>query len=133
MDGAVPILTLVKAKEIAERPSLSPPQQQLETTLTMLCSFLSVDDFISFLASRPFNEFARKEDPWVVFELGLYQDHTKTLQLIPSKASLIMLDSNHTGAFENHVWEGDADEAMGRALKHWICLLYTSPSPRDNR
>ena len=36
MGGDMPILTLVKAKEIAERPSLSPPQQQLETTLTML-------------------------------------------------------------------------------------------------
>ena len=126
MDGTVPILTLVKAKEIAERPSLSPPQQQLETTLTMLCSFLSVDDFISFLASQPFNEFARKEDPWVMFELGLYKDHTRTLQLIPSKASLMLLDSNHTGAFENHVWEGDADEAMGRAVKHWIAVILSS-------
>ena len=126
VDGTVPILTLVKAKEIAERPSLSPPQQQLETTLTMLCSFLSVDDFISFLASQPFNEFARKEDPWVMFELGLYKDHTRTLQLIPSKASLMLLDSNHTGAFENHVWEGDADEAMGRAVKHWIAVILSS-------
>ena len=78
-----------------------------------------MDDFISFLASQPFNEFARKEDPWVVFELGLYQDHTRTLQLIPSKWSLMLLDSNHTGAFENHVWEGDANDAMGRAETGW--------------
>ena len=126
MGGDVPILTLVKAKEIAERPPLSPPQQQLETTLTMLCSFLSVDDFISFLASQPFNEFARKEDPWVVFELGLYQDHTRTLQLIPSRASLMLLDSNHTGAFENHVWEGDANEAMSQAVKHWIAVILSA-------
>ena len=122
MDEGVPILTLVKAKEIAERPALSPTQERLETTLTMLCSFLSVDDFISFLASQPFNELARKEDPWVVFEVGLYQDHTKTLELIASKASLLLLDSNHTGAFENHVWEGVPNEMMGRAVKHWIAV-----------
>ena len=51
-DGA-PLITLVKKGELAERPSLSSEDLALEQTLSMLCSFLSVDDFVSFLNSLP--------------------------------------------------------------------------------
>ena len=86
MAEALPLLTLVKSREVDERPVLGPTEHQLEVTLTMLCSFYSADDLVQFLSSEAFSNLARQGDPWIEFELGLYS-----------------------------------------------CLLYTSPSPRDQR
>ena len=71
MTGDVPLITLVKREEIAERPSLSEEDLSLENTLSMLCSFLTLEDFISFLSTPMFASYAQREEPWVVFEIGL--------------------------------------------------------------
>ena len=53
-----PLLTLVKKGEIAPRPHLTPEDLALEQTLSMLCSFLSIEDFASFLKSKDFSSYA---------------------------------------------------------------------------
>ena len=89
----------------------------------MLCSFLSIKDFISFLASSGFKAYAQHEEGWLVLEIGVYQDHTKTLQLYPQAHELVIADDAMTGAFDDHVWRGEADASMTDALQKWMILV----------
>jgi hypothetical protein len=123
MSDHVPCITLVKLSEIDERPSLSPADEGLEQNLSMLCSFLSVDDFCSFLTSPAFASFARHDIPWVTFELGLYSDHTKTLQLIPSSDGFQIADANESGVFENNMWSGQIEDGFAELLGDWIAAV----------
>jgi hypothetical protein len=123
MAEALPLLTLVKSKEVDERPVLGPAEHQLEVTLTMLCSFYSADDLVQFLSTEAFSNLARQGDPWIEFELGLYRDHVKTLQFIPQESMVTIADSAGTGAFENHVWQGEPDDALVEALMRWVATV----------
>ena len=123
MAEALPLLTLVKSREVDERPVLGPTEHQLEVTLTMLCSFYSADDLVQFLSSEAFSNLARQGDPWIEFELGLYRDHVKTLQFIPQESMVTIADSAGTGAFENHVWQGEPDDALVAALTRWVATV----------
>ncbi len=118
-----PLITLVKKGEIAPRPHLTPEDLALEQTLTMLCSFLSIEDFTSFLKSKAFSSYAQHEETWLVMEVGLYHDHTKTLQLYPEEGCLTLADEAMTGAFADHVWKGQADEGFISALSHWVAVV----------
>ena len=123
MVEGLPVITLVKQREIAQRPELAAASQALESTLTMLCSFLSLEDLCSFLRSDAFAGLARQSSPWVVFELGLYLDHTKTLQLIPEAGWLTLADDAMTGAIDGHVWHGEPDNAMLEVLSRWVSMV----------
>ena len=123
MEDEVPLITVVKKGEIGPKPSLSPESLALEQTLTMLCSFLSLEDFISFLSSPMFQNYAQHEEMWVLLEIGLYVDHTKTLQLYPGHNDLTIADEAMTGAFEEHVWKGQADDTLVAALRRWVAMV----------
>jgi len=123
MEGSAPVITLVKKGEVGPRPPLSSDSEALDKTLTMLCSFLSINDFISFLASSGFKAYAQHEEGWLVLEIGVYQDHTKTLQLYPQAHELVIADDALTGAFDDHVWRGEADAGMADALQKWMILV----------
>ena len=127
MGNGLPLITLVKKGEIGPIPALSDESLALEQTLSMLCSFLSLEDFISFLSSPMFRAYAQHEEMWVSLEIGLYIDHTKTLQLYPEHHGLTIADEAMTGAFEEHVWKGQADDALVAALARWIDLV-SAPS-----
>ncbi|MDP7394570.1 MAG: hypothetical protein QGI14_05195 [Candidatus Poseidonia sp.] len=120
MAGDVPLITLVKREEIAGRPSLSEEDLALETTLSMLCSFLTLEDFISFLSTPMFASYAQRDEPWVVFEIGLYQNHTKTLQLYPEPSRLTVTDEAATGVLDQNVWNGQADAELIGLLRTWV-------------
>ena len=120
MVGDVPLITLVKREEIAGRPSLSEEDLALETTLSMLCSFLTLEDFISFLSTPMFASYAQRDEPWVVFEIGLYQNHTKTLQLYPEPNRLTVTDEAATGVLDQNVWNGQADAELVGLLRSWV-------------
>ena len=123
MEGSAPVITLVKKGEIGPRPPLSSESEALERTLSMLCSFLSIKDFISFLASSGFKAYAQHEEGWLVLEIGVYQDHTKTLQLYPQAHEMVVADDAMTGAFDDHVWRGEANASMADALQKWMILV----------
>ena len=118
-----PLITIVKKGEIAPRPDLAPEDLALEQTLSMLCSFLSIEDFASFLKSEVFSSYAQHEETWLVMEVGLYHDHTKTLQLYPEENCLTLADEAMTGAFSDHVWKGLPDDAFIAALSRWVAVV----------
>ena len=126
MGNGLPLITLVKKGEIGPKPPLSPESMALEQTLSMLCSFLSLEDFISFLSSPMFQAYAQHEEMWVSLEIGLYVDHTKTLQLYPEHHGLTIADEAMTSVFEDHVWKGQADDELMAALARWVDLVSAS-------
>ena len=123
MEDSVPVITLVKKGEIGQKPSLSQESLALEQTLTMLCSFLSVEDFISFLSSPMFRTYAQHEEMWVSLEIGRYVDHTKTLQLVPEAAHITLADAAMTGVLDDHVWHGQPDATMATLLEAWVATV----------
>ena len=127
MSDSLPLITLVKAKEVDDRPDLSERHLGLEQTLSMLCSFLSLDDFLQFLRSDIFVDFSRTSKPWIQFELGLYTNNTKTLQLIPEQRQITLVDEAMTGAIEDGIWRGEVDETMEAVLARWIQTVASEP------
>jgi len=118
----VPLLTMVKKQILAEKPPLSVDDEQLETTLCMLCSFYSLDDMMSFISSEKFRSLALRDEPWIGFEIGLYKDHTKTIEFIPSAKEYILADSLMSGVFENNLWNGVTTDELHQALLLWLNL-----------
>ena len=96
-----PILTLViKSIENEKIGQLEEEVQRLISTLSMLCSFLSVKDFCSFIFSEKF-ELLTKQDVGVVFEIGIYAQHEVTLELSSNSEGVILNDLINQNCFEN--------------------------------
>ena len=70
-----------------------------------------------------FRAYAQHEETWVSLEIGLYVDHTKTLQLYPGSGRLTIADEAMTGAFEEHLWKGEPNEAFANAITRWIGVV----------
>lgn len=130
MDDEKPVLTMVKLRIIGEVPEdLAPESTALLKTLSMLCSFNSSQDLASFLHSPMFASLARGGEPWVVFEIGVYLDHTKTIEFIPSKDEMLFADVQGTGAFENHIHRCQLESSTDGVLQHWYEHVF-SPEGR---
>ena len=115
-----PLLTMVKKQEMAPRPFLSSEDEMLEQTLCMLCSFYSLADLMSFIASEKFSSLAVHDPPWIGFEIGIYKDHTKTVEFIASTTEFVLADSKMSGVFDGHVWRGQTHDALQKALHLWL-------------
>ena len=129
MGDDLPLLTMVKSKEIDDLPvDLSEKLLALRSTLSTLCSFYTVEDFIDFLFSDGFQNLTNYDDPWIVFEVGIYLDHTKNLQLIPMKGKIILIDNVGCGWNGGNL-ESNSPEDILRELKIW-CEMVFNPNSR---
>ena len=85
MSEALPMFTMTLSRQIEDTPdNLSQASISLLNTVRTLCSFYNSEDLGHFVFSEPFTNLARTEQPWLVFEVGIYQDHTKIIELIPT-------------------------------------------------
>lgn len=129
MGGDLPLLTMVKSKEIDDLPvDLSESLLALRNTLSTLCSFYSVEDFIDFLFSDSFQNLINYESPWIVFEVGLYLDHNKNMQLIPMRDKIILVD-NVGCEWNGGTFESNSQKDILRELKIW-CEMVFNPNSR---
>ena len=129
MGGDLPLLTMVKSKEIDDLPvDLSESLLALRNTLSTLCSFYSVEDFIDFLFSDSFQNLINYESPWIVFEVGLYLDHNKNMQLIPMRDKIILVD-NVGCEWNGGTFESNSKKDILRELKMW-CEMVFNPNSR---
>ena len=92
VDNDLPLITLViKSLDDRKVNSLSNGQKNLIATLSMLCSFLSVKDFCSFIFSEMFDDLVKCELN-LLLEIGLYTNHEVTLQLSNVNGNFIIED-----------------------------------------
>ena len=129
MDDDSPLFTMVKSRVLSESPEVvSEKSQGLLETLTMLCSFYSAEDLASFLFTPMFTELTRQGEAWLGFEIGLYADHTKTLDLFPSRDKLLLVDNASTGVFTESIHECKDEEDVVQQLKKWRSVVYSAES-----
>ena len=108
---AIPQLTLViksKAKDGIE--TMVKEENDLIKTLSMLCSFYTVDDMCSFLYSDKFQSM-NHELYELVFEMGLYSDHQITLDIIPRGKNMTLGDLKNTIC--------DSHQSLKQTISDW--------------
>ena len=112
---------MVISKYVDEKSEvLIEEQKAMIETLSMLCSFLSIEDFVSFIYSEKFQNLLNESIPWIVFEVGYYQDHTKVIELIPTRKELIVADNLQTGVFEGNIATVCRQGDFVEQLSNWL-------------
>ncbi len=115
-----PVLTLViKSIDNEGVAKLEEEVQGLVGTLSMLCSFLSVKDFCSFIFSEKFKQLAMQELE-IVFEVGIYSRHEVTLQLSASVDGVILNDLIGQNCFENNLVICSTMDDLEAVIVSWL-------------
>ena len=114
-----PLLTMTKSRIIAQQPDLEPQSLGLLDTLSTLCSFYTCEDLASFLFSDIFRNVAGDNEPWIIFEIGIYAEHTKTVELIPVHDGVTIADGSMTGGIPNHVIVIKSEQDCSDTLATW--------------
>ena len=129
MDEMTPMFTMVKSQTLGESPvALSEKSQGLLETLSMLCSFHNAEDLASFLYSPMFVELAQQGEAWLGFEIGLYVDHAKILDVIPSEKEVLFADNLSTGVFEGNLHQCSDENDAAMRLNQWYSVVHSPKS-----
>ena len=95
VNPVLPLLTLVIKSIDADRfDGLNEDNKSLVNTLSMLCSFMSIDDFVSFIYSPKFVNLINTAIT-VKFEIGLYTQHEIILEMIVENNLITLTDSRN--------------------------------------
>ena len=115
----LPLLTMTKLRFIGELPDLSPKSQALLDTLSGLCSFHTTEDLASFLFTDMFRDLIGLGEPWIIFEIGVYKEHTKTIESIPVHDGITLADGAMTGGIEGSVTIVKSQSECDSILSNW--------------
>ena len=118
VNPVLPLLTLViKSIDTDRLDSLNEDNKSLVNTLSMLCSFMSIDDFVSFIYSPKFVNLINTEIP-VKFEIGLYARHEIILDMIVENNLITLTDCRNQNYLQ--VSECSSKEDLFSSLSKWI-------------
>ena len=118
----IPLITLVIKSIIGEQKSLiSSEDKSLIETLSMLCSFLSLDDLCSFIYSEKFLKLTDYEYD-IVFELGVYSKHDIVLQLIAEKEKITLSDICEQNLLSEKTVECYDKDSFNSVISEWLAL-----------
>ena len=124
VDSGIPLITLViKSQNNDGLDLLADNEKSLLDTLSMLCSFLSVKDFCSFVFSDKFSNLT-KYDLDLVFEIGLYANHELTLELSLNKGKMKIDDLIDQGCFDNNSFEFSMSEELEIGINNWLTCIF---------
>ena len=124
VNPVLPLLTLVIKSIDADRfDGLNEDNKSLVNTLSMLCSFMSIDDFVSFIYSPEFVNLINTEIT-VKFEIGLYTQHEIILEMIVENNLITLTDSRNQNYLQ--VAECSSKEDLFSSLNTWISLALKS-------
>ena len=124
VNPVLPLLTLVIKSIDADRlDGLNEDNKSLVNTLSMLCSFMSIDDFVSFIYSPKFVNLVNTEIP-VKFEIGLYTQHEIIMEMIVENNLITLTDSRNQNYLQ--VAECSSKEDLFSSLNTWISLALKS-------
>lgn len=124
VDSGIPLITLViKSQNNDGLDLLADNEKSLLDTLSMLCSFLSVKDFCSFIFSDKFSNLT-KYDLDLVFEIGLYSNHELTLELSLNKGKMRIDDLIDQGCFDNNSFEFSMSEELEIGINNWLTCIF---------
>ena len=58
-------------------------------------------------------------EPWIIFEIGLYKEHTKTIESIPVHDGITLADGAMTGGIEGNVTIAKSQSECDSILSNW--------------
>lgn len=114
-----PLLTMTKSRLVNAQPELSSQSETLLETLSGLCSFHTSEDLASFLFTEIFRSLVGEGNTWVVFEIGVYKDHTKTVEITPIDGGMTIADTSMNGSIPNNVAIVKNESDCARVLLNW--------------
>ena len=124
VDSEIPLITLViKSQNNNRLDQLADDEKSLLDTLSMLCSFLSVKDFCSFIFSDKLSSLT-KYDLDLVFEIGLYANHEITLELGITKEKMRIDDLIDQSCFDNNSFEFSTFEELENGINRWLTCIF---------
>ena len=124
VNPVLPLITLVIKSIDSDRfDGLNEDNKSLVNTLSMLCSFMSIDDFVSFIYSPKFVNLINTEIT-VKFEIGLYTQHEIILEMIVENNLITLTDSRNQNNLQ--VAECSSKEDLFSSLNTWISLALKS-------
>ena len=115
----LPLLTMTKSRIVGDRPSFSEESQALLETLSSLCSFHTTDDLASFLFTDKFRNLVGLGAPWIIFEIGVYKNHTKTIEVIPVHDGITLADGSITGGIPDNISIVKSEAKCSKVLLNW--------------
>ena len=113
---------VIKSKDYQKIELLTSSQRSLIETLSMLCSFLSVDDFCSFIFSSKFSDLISTYSG-LVFEIGLYTNHEIVLQLIGQGKKVTIIDNIGYGCFDDNSIDCSTYDELVVCINQWLSLV----------
>ncbi|MDA0648800.1 MAG: hypothetical protein O3B00_04400 [archaeon] len=120
-----PLLTLCKSTIIDGVPEwIDEKSLALMETLSGLCSFYNANDLATFLFSEMFDSLVGNDQPWIVFELGIFRDHKKMIEVIAVKGNITLADSQSTGVFDNDIVVCNTSSEAELAIMRWHDFVY---------
>jgi hypothetical protein len=120
-----PLLTVCKSRIIDAIPEgLCEKSLALLHSLSGICSFYSVADLAGFLFSEQFGLLVGNTEPWIVFELGIYRNPDKSIELIAISGNITLADSQSSGVFEGDIAQCNTVEEVGKTILLWHNAVY---------
>tara|TARA_A100001234_G_C12620448_1_gene383558 strand:+ start:144 stop:497 length:354 start_codon:yes stop_codon:yes gene_type:complete len=111
---------MTKSRVIDEIPELSEKSTALMHTLSSLCSFHTSEDLASFLFSDMFRELVSAPHPWVIFEIGIYKNHSIVIEAIPIDNGIKLADSSMKGLIPGNVSDISSELECSQILNNWL-------------
>ena len=115
----LPLLTMTKSRIVGVQPNMSQESQALLETLSGLCSFHTCEDLASFLFTEMFRDLVGEGEPWIIFEIGVYKDHTKTIESIPVHDGITLADGAMSGGIPGHLALVKSEAECSKTLSIW--------------
>tara|TARA_B110001452_G_scaffold262249_1_gene262036 strand:+ start:2919 stop:3296 length:378 start_codon:yes stop_codon:yes gene_type:complete len=122
----LPLLTMTKSHLADVQPELTSESENLLSTLSGLCSFHSSQDLASFLFTDQFNKLIGTGDSWITFEVGIYKDHTITVELKPIHGSITIADEAMSGCIPNNVIIAKTETECSTIIQNWYDCVMTA-------
>ena len=120
-----PLLTLCKSTIIDGVPEwIDEKSLGLMETLSGLCSFYNANDLAAFLFSEMFDSLVGNDEPWIIFELGIFKDHKKMIEVIAVKGNITLADSQSSGVFDNDIVVCNTSSEAEIAIMRWHDFVY---------
>lgn len=114
-----PLLTMTKSRLVNTQPELSSQSEMLLETLSGLCSFHTSEDLASFLFIETFRSLVGEGNTWIVFEIGVYKDQTKTVEITPTDGGITIADTSMNGNIPNNVAIVKTESDCAKILLNW--------------
>ena len=114
-----PQFTMTRLRIVTVEPEMNENQMALHQTLGGLCAFLTSADLANFHFTEMFRELSGEGNPWAIYEVGVYLDHTKTVEIIPVHDGITIADPQMSGTIPEHIQIVREEERMAELIQIW--------------